>query len=412
MSSGRPLEGIKVVELTTYLAAPTCGRILGEWGADVIKIESVNGDPWRFYGASLGTPTTPDENPVFDFCNANKKNLALDIKDPKGMEILHKLLSEADIFLTNNRVKALKKSGLDYDTLKERYPKLIYAMINGFGEKGPDAEKPGFDTVAYWASGGFMADLRLDEPGSYPIYTPAGVADVSCGTLLFGGICAALYNRERTGKGDKITVSLFGTAVWTMGIMNTITQDKYGYQYPKKRYDSKPVAIPYQCADGEWMMVTVLEYKRYFPTLCKVLGIPELANDPRYIDEPTMMQPENKANLVRIFEERFRTKTAAEWDKLLTEADIVHDRLRHFKEINKLEQVRVNRFMDEVTFRNGTKAWMPRPCIMSENLGYPDAEMSHYIGEDSKQVLSELGYSEAEINELVEKKVVKVFERK
>ncbi len=407
MPSSKPLEGIKVIELATYLAAPTCARVLGDWGADVIKIEAPAGDIWRKYGINLGTPISPDENPLFDIPNANKKSLVLDLKDPKGMEVLHKLLKQADVFVTNNRLSPLKKMGLDYETLKVKYPRLIYALITGFGEEGPDSERPGFDTVAFWASGGFMADMRINNPGSYPIYTPAGVADILSGTLLFGGISAALLAREKTGKGDKISTSLFGTAVWGMGIMNTITQEKYQYPYPKKRYESKPTAISYGCADGEWMMISVLEYDRYFRSLCTVLGVPELADDPRFVQEKTMMIPENKAALVKIFEERFATKTAAEWDVLLTKADLVHDRLVHFKEISKSEQAKVNHFIEEVTFGNGTKAWLPRPSICSENMGLPDYNLSHPLGADTKDILTDLGYSAAEINDMQEKKLIK-----
>ncbi|MBI5602342.1 MAG: CoA transferase [Deltaproteobacteria bacterium] len=407
MSSIKPLEGLKVVELSTYLAAPICARILGDWGAEVIKIENIAGDVWRYYGKSFSTPTTSEENPVFDIPNANKKYLALDIKSAKGMEVLHKLLAQADVFVTNNRLSALKRMGLDYETLKVSYPRLIYALLTGYGEEGPDRAKPGFDTTAFWAAGGFMADLRIDSPGSYPIYPPAGTADISIGTMLFGGICAALLNREKTGKGDKVSISLFGTAVWTMGIMNTITQEKYQYHYPKKRYESKPTANFYLCSDGEWMMISVLEYTRYFCTLCTVLGVPELADDPRYLTEEEMMKPENKAALIKIFEERFAEKTAAEWDRLLKSADIVHDRLTHFSEISTSEQARVNHFMDEVTFANGTRACLPRPPIRSENLGLPEYRLSRPLGADTRQILQELGYPVEEIHGLLEKKIIK-----
>ena len=395
------------MELATYLAAPVCARVLGDWGADVIKVEALEGDIWRKYGVNLSTPIDPDENPLFDIPNSNKKSLALDLKTQEGMEILHKLLAEADVFVTNNRLSPLKRMGLDYETLKERYPRLIYALLTGYGETGPDMNKPGFDTVAFWASGGFMADMRVDSPGSYPIYTPAGVADILVGTLLFGGVCAALVARKETGKGDKISSSLFGSAVWGMGVMNTITQEKYKYPYPKKRYESKPTAISYECADGEWMMISVLEYARYFPALCKVLGIPELAEDPRFLTEKEMMKPENKAELVKIFESRFITKTSVEWDPLLIEADIVHDRLVHFSEISKNEQARVNHFIEEVTFGNGSKGWLPRPSIFSDNMGLPDYKLAPTLGADSNEILASIGYSSEDVQALQERAIIK-----
>jgi len=139
-----------------------------------------------------------------------------------------------------------------------------------------------------------------------------------------------------------------------------------------------------------------------------VLGVPELADDPRFTEEKTMMIPENKAALVKIFEERFAGKTSAEWDKLLTEADIVHDRLIHYKEITKNEQARVNHFVEEVTFGNGTKAWLPRPSVLSENLGLPEYKLSPALGADTRSILTDLGYSEAEINKMLENRLIKV----
>ena len=407
MANQKPLEGIKVVELATYLAAPVCARVLGDWGAEVIKVETLDGDIWRKYGVNLSTPIEPDENPLFDIANTNKKSVTLDLKTEEGMDILHKLLAQADVFVTNNRLSPLKRMGLDYETLKERYPRLIYALLTGYGETGPDMNKPGFDTVAFWASGGFMADMRVDNPGSYPIYTPAGIADILVGTILFGGVCAALVARDKTGKGDKISSSLFSAAVWGMGVMNTITQEKYKYPYPKKRYESKPTAIPYECADGEWMMISVLEYARYFPALCAVMGVPELAQDPRFQLEREMMKPENKAELVKILEARFITKPSAEWDALLTEADIVHDRLAHYSEISTNEQARVNHYMEEVTFGNGTKAWLPRPAIFSDNMGLPEYKLSPTLGANNHEILADLGYSSEEIQDLQKREIVK-----
>ena len=150
----KPLQGVKVVDLTTYLAAPTTGRVLGEWGADVVKIESAKGDPARTQGAVFNMPFTDDENLAFDVANMNKKFITLNLKDPKGLEIAYKLLAEADVFLTNTRTKSLTKLGLDYDTLKEKFPKLIFAQVLGYGEKGPEKDTAGFDVTCYMARGG------------------------------------------------------------------------------------------------------------------------------------------------------------------------------------------------------------------------------------------------------------------
>jgi (R)-2-hydroxy-4-methylpentanoate CoA-transferase len=407
MSSKKPLSGYKVVELSTYVAAPACGRVLADWGAEVIKVEADNGDVFRVFGNGLGVPANEGENPLFDMANSGKKSVVINLKTQEGLKVMHELLSDADVFLTNNRLKPLEKMGLDYDSLKETYPRLVYAVITGFGDKGPDVNNPGFDTVAFWASGGFLADLTVEGPNSYPVYTPAAVGDISCGTILFGGITAALLNREKTGLGDRVTVSLYGAAVWFMGFMNTISQKKYGYKYPRSRFEGNPMAIPYRTKDSEWIMTSILEHERYFPVLCKVLEIEEFSNDPRFSSKKALLNYDNRKALVELLEERFATRNAKEWMKLLKENDIVHDRLKHLREISESQQAIVNNYMSEFEFSNGEKAMLPRPAIQSSNLGLPEYKRGPRLGEDTKEVLKGLGYDDEKISLMINNNIVK-----
>jgi crotonobetainyl-CoA:carnitine CoA-transferase CaiB-like acyl-CoA transferase len=406
MDNIKPLQGYKVIELSTYVAAPISGRILADWGAEVIKIESEGGDVFRIFGAGLDVPANNEENPLFDMANSGKKSMIINLKTEEGISIIHEMLADADVFLTNNRLRPLQKMGLDYETLKVKYPRLVYAIITGYGDKGPDVNNPGFDTVAFWASGGFLADLSVDAPGSYPVYTPAALGDISCGTVLFGGITAALLNRERTGLGDRVTVSLFGAAVWFMGFMNTIAQKKYGYRYPRKRFEGSPVAIPYKTKDGEWIMTSILEHERYFPVLCKVLDIEDKSVDPRFVSKKALLDMDNRKALVEILEERFATKTAEEWMKLLRENDIVHDRLKHLWEIAESEQAIANNYMSEFEFANGEKAMLPRPALQSSNLGIPEYNRGPWLGENTEEVLQSLGYDSEKIQEMIKKNIV------
>ena len=162
----KPLQGVKVVDLTTYLAAPTTVRVLGEWGADCVKIESAKGDPARTQGAVFNMPFLDDENLAFDVANMNKRFITLNLKSEKGREIAYKLLGEADVFVTNTRTKSLKNLGLDYDTLKEKFPKLIFAQVLGYGENGPEKDTAGFDVTCYMARGGVFGTTvnRGDAP--------------------------------------------------------------------------------------------------------------------------------------------------------------------------------------------------------------------------------------------------------
>ena len=227
----KPLQGVKVVDLTTYLAAPTTGRVLGEWGADVVKIESAKGDPARTQGAVFNMPFTDNENLAFDVANMNKRFITLNLKDPKGLEIAYKLLEEADVFLTNTRTKSLVKLGLDYDTLKEKFPRLIFAQVLGYGGNGPEKDTAGFDVTCYMARGGVFGTTV--NRGDAPMIPTNGFGDFQVSLALASGICASLYAREKSGQGDKITISLHHSAVYALS--TGLISAQYGNQYPKNR---------------------------------------------------------------------------------------------------------------------------------------------------------------------------------
>jgi crotonobetainyl-CoA:carnitine CoA-transferase CaiB-like acyl-CoA transferase len=334
--------------------------------------------------------------------NSHKKGIVIDLKTVEGQQIFHQLLATADIFLTNNRADALKKLQLDYDTLKAKYPNLIFAWVTGFGEKGPDAAQPGYDVVAFWARSGFLADLA--QPGGYPVTSPAGVGDQTVGMSLFAGICAALLKRERTGKGEKITVSLYGSAIWFAGAIIVSVQDRYGNIYPRDKNFMNPLASPFICKDGEWLMLSILEYDRYYASFCKAIGREDIVDDERFNKRDNMMK--NKPALVKIMEETFKTKTREEWIAILRAADIVHDKLRHFKDVLTDEQAWANNYLHNITFANGGQAVLPCPPIQAAEdapLPYGKAPL---LGEHTREVLREMGYVEGKIEELCAKKVV------
>lgn len=403
MNSNKPLDGYRVVELATFMAAPSCGRLLSDWGADVIKVELVRGDPWRHFGPSMMLPADEDEWPAWDLYNGGKRSIALDIKTPEGKKVLHDLLEQADVFLTNNRGKALKKSRLDYDSLKTRYPKLVYALVTGFGEKGPDVDLPGYDVNAFWARSGFMLDMV--KPDEYPIYSPAGFGDLTVGMSLFGGICAALLKREKTGKGDKISVALYGASIWFMGLIMTSTQSRYGNYFPKARTEGNPVAIPYRCQDGEWIMLSILEFERYWAPLCQATGQEQLIEDDRFSKQSRMLL--HKAELIQILEAVFITKSSEEWIERLTKADIAHTRLRHTTDIHNDPQAWENHFLTEFEHQNGKKAIFPCSPLRSEEVGPLGHNQGPLLGEHTQELLQELGYTEDQIQELQNAKTIK-----
>jgi len=399
----KPLSGYRVVELSSYIAAASCSRILAEWGADVIKVESTSGDAFRYFGPTMSTPANDEENPFWDVLNSNKRGVALNLKAPEGKKIFYELLEKADVFLTNIRPEALVKLKLDYENLKNKYPRLIYALLTGFGEKGPDAALPGFDVVAFWARSGFLVDLV--KPDEYPLYSPAGFGDMTVGGTLFGGICAALLNRQKTGRGDKVSIALYGSAIWFAGVVITSTQERYGNKYPKTRLEGNPLAIPYRCKDGEWIMLSVLEIERYWPAFCEALGREELLTEERFKSRQNIL--DHRSELIPILEETFASKDRDEWVKILKEADIVHARLQHFRDIPKDEQAWANDFVYEKTFANGEKAILPSTPIRFHEGGPPLRQRGPLLGEHTREVLKELGYSSEQIEEMNSNNIIK-----
>jgi len=402
----KPLEGIKVVELTTYVAAPVCGRMLSDFGADVIKIESAAGDGWRYLQVSPTFKSNQDENPQFDIYNSGKKCISINLKAPEGIEFMMKLLADADIFLTNTRTKSLKKLGLDYDTLKEKFPKLIYAVVTGFGEKGPDADSPGYDNVAFWTKTGFILDMNVSPDNPYPVDTPAGVGDSITGTALLTGILAAVYNRGFTGKGDYVTASLYGTGIWMMGAMVIKTQERYAAKYPMARSKAWPFNQNYQCGDGNWIRLAILDCAKYGRRFLEAIGCDDLIDDGEYTKFADMKVTTAEA-LVR-FEAAFKTKTAAEWIEILRNNDIVCDPLAHFSDVSKAEQAWANEYVEKFVFRNGAECVMPVNALRMGSQPTPHSEPAPRLAQNTAEVMRAYGYSEEQIADYAAKGAVKL----
>lgn len=401
MSVHKPLEGIKVVELASFVAAPAAGRMLAEMGADVIRVESTAGDPWRFYGVNCGLPVADEENPLFDLYNLGKRDIQLDTKTPEGKEILLRLLGEADVFITNNRLKSLVRAGLDYDSLKDRFPKLIYGLVTGYGQTGPDVDAPGYDGVAFFSRSGMLADMA--EPGGYPASAPGCVGDGATGAALFGGICAALLNRERTGMGDFVETSLFGNAVWLCGTMSAFEQ--YGYHYPKKRSEMGALYTFYKCKDGEWLHLAVTQHDRYWKPLAEALNVPELAEDERFKNAALISR--NRAQLIPLLEQAFSQFDYDEIAARLRERDIVFDRMRHYRELAADPQAVANGFVKEHIYENGHSFMMAMLPVHMRNMDETGTGRGPQMGEHTDEILKQYGYSEEAILRLKEAKAVK-----
>jgi crotonobetainyl-CoA:carnitine CoA-transferase CaiB-like acyl-CoA transferase len=398
-----PLSHLKVLELTTFVSACTAGRLFTDWGSEVIKVETYAGDPWRLFGTGAFTPSMDLQNPVYDIDNSMKKDILIDLKTEKGMKIMHQLLAEADVFVTNNRPKSLMKMGLDYDSLKDKYPRLIYGLLTGYGLKGKDKDQPGYDGVAVFTRCGLLYDTA--EPSGFPAIAPGAMGDHVSGSMLFGGICAALLVRERTGKGDFVDISLYGTGIWMNAFLATTTQKPFNNPYPKTRYTQTPLQTFYKCSDGEWVSIQIMEYERYIKQLFDVLEIPEYKDDPRFQTRLDILK--NRADVIKILEDAFIKYDSKEAMRRLTSADITHDRLRHSYELADDEQALANDYMRKHTYETGNTVSIPQSPLRARCMGTPAFSRCPMMGEHTEDILGSLGYSEAEIKGLMAEDVVR-----
>ena len=398
-----PLEGLKVVELGTHFAVPSVTRILADWGADVVKVEGLKGDAWRIVGRNQKCSITDDENPFFTVPNANKKFLALNLKDPDGKEAMMKLISTADIFVSNMRLPALTKLGFSYEQLKEAYPGLIYVHFSGFGYKGPDAALPGFDSVAFWARSGSMIDWGVK--GNFPFLAPTGAGDAMVGSILCAGVLAAVIGKQKTGKGTFVSSSLLGSTIWynNAGVVST----QYGNEFPKdKDHPANPFGWQYQCSDGEWLMLGVLDYADAFKKIMPEMGHPELVEDERFNTITAVQQ--NMDELMPILRAGFMTDTRDNWVKRIGAHNIVVGKIGHMKDLAYDEQAIANNFVVPVTFPSGKTVQMPTvPVEFSAYDTGKKYEPTGAIGRDDDEILASLGYTAEQVAAMKEKGATK-----
>lgn len=388
-----PLEGINVVELGTHVAVPNVGRFLADFGANVIKVESTKGDQWRIVGRNNRCPIDEDENPFFTLQNANKKFISLDLKAEEGMEIMHKLLAKADVFVTNNRMAALKKMELDYESVKDQYPSLVYAHFSGYGYEGPDAEKPGFDSVAFWARSGAMIDWGA--VGGFPFVAPTAAGDGISASNLCCGVLTALIARERTGKGDFVSTSLLNNAIWLCG--SCVLSTQFGNEFPKDAMTpSNPFGFPYRCRDDEWLMVGVVDYTAVYPKICRVLGMDDIAEDPRFSTIVAVRQ--NISEFMTRINAAFLTNDRDYWVEEISKLGVICGKIGHMKDLHNDPQAVINGFVKPVTYPNGESVDMPTVPVKFGSYDTAERyECSGALGRDTAEILGKLGYSPEQI---------------
>jgi len=275
-----PCEGIRVVELAVWVAGPSAGGILADWGAEVIKIEPPDGDPFRGLYLSVAGVELP-ANPPFELDNRGKRSLVLDLRTAEGRGVALALLDRADVFVTNVRPAALARLGFDYESLAARNPRLVYARVTGYGERGPEADRPAYDVGAFWSRAGIAAALM--PPGTEPPFQRGAMGDHVAGMTLAGGVTAALLAREKSGRGQLVTTSLLRIGIFVLG-WDTNAALRLGIEASPmtRRTQPNPVISSYQAGDGRWFWLLGLQGQRHWPDLVRAVARPDLLEDPRF----------------------------------------------------------------------------------------------------------------------------------
>lgn len=396
----RPLEGVKVVELATFIAGPCCARYLADLGAEVIKVESPNGDPLRFTAVNEGRPFGDAEDTSFTLENAGKKCITLNTKTEEGRAALEKLIAECDIFITNIRQNGLKRAGLDYDTLKVKYPKLVMGFVSGYGEKGPDKDLPGFDFTAFFARGGVMGTMY--DTDSAPMLPIAGFGDHQVGMYLASGVLAALYRARETGKGDQVTVSLFHTALWDIGLYLQCSQYGDGStQYPiSKKQIANQLQVAHKTRDNHWIQIAMPRYDFYYPAFMKVLGREDLIGDERFFPQTNLQ--ENLSEFYEIIRSEIGKFELRELTAKMDEADLPYGVCQTWDQVLEDPQAWGSDALARVTFPNGKERAMVRTPVMFAATELPAYERGGFLGEDTEEVLAKLGYTPEQIRAMIE----------
>lgn len=409
MNAKRPLEGVKVVEMATFIAVPAAGRFLADMGAEVIKIEAAKGDNLRWTAPSEGRPLDQDENTTFDLENANKKIITLDVRGDKGKEVLFKLLDDADIFLTNWRPQALERQNLQYEAIKEKYPHIVYGNVTGYGEKGPDKDLPGFDYTAFFARGGWSGTLY--QKGTVPGNWIPGLGDHQAAMMLSAGVLAALNRAKETGQGEKVSVNLLHAAIYVQAMLIQASQygTKFGGQhYPMdRRLNANPWLPCAKTSDERFIQICCPVYDAYFPQMMKAIGREDLLDDPVFCHLDKLHEADRTPEMYDIYQEAMSKKSAAQWKQILTELDIPFSIAQTWDEILEDPQAEALDVFYTMDYPNGAKKLVRTPVDL-EDTPLPEYKKAPKMHEGTKDVLEGLGYTPDQINELVNEKVVVV----
>ena len=386
-----------VIDCASFIAGPAAATIMADFGARVIKIEPpVTGDSYRQLIHVPGMPPAAEDY-FWLLDNRNKESLALDLKQPEARAVLDRLIERADVFITNFPGpirERLKLTAEDVLPLNER---LVYASLTPYGEEGPERDRTGYDATAWWARSGLMDSVRAN-PDIEPAISVPGMGDHPTAVALFGAIMAALYRRERTGKGGAVSTSLLANGLWSNGLWMQAVMCDADFSVRLRRGQRGPLTELYKCRDGRWFMLALLNYQREWPLLAQCVGHPEWVEDPRFATPEA--RKENAPELLRLLEEIFVTADWEDWRTRFTEATITFGPIAQPGDHLECAQVAANGLLPEIEGADGLRTVDSPIRMAGEQKRRPHRAPA--IGEHSKQVLADFGYDENEIATMIE----------
>jgi crotonobetainyl-CoA:carnitine CoA-transferase CaiB-like acyl-CoA transferase len=387
-------SGLKVVDLASFIAAPGAAVILSDFGAEVIKVEPPNGDLWRI-GHKLPPQPQAEDAYQWHLANRNKRGMTLDLKSPSAQRVLEKLVKWADVLIVNTPHPARKRLKLEYADVVQWNPRLIYADLTGFGDKGPDAELPGFDITSYWARSGLLSMTR--DAGAPPTWPVAGSGDNATAVGLYSAIVTALYRRERTGKGAHVTTSLLAEGVWSasVSIQGALCGAKF-YGLHDRTHPANAAMNVYRAADNTWFVLLVMPDK--LAVVAKAIGRGDLLTDPRFADPAKLVA--NMPQLTTILDDVFSAQPIAHWYEVFNGVHVTFGPVRGPQEVIDDPQLRANEIVVPLEGAGSKLTSTISSPIQVHGVTKVPARRAPDIGEHNEEVLRQLGFDATEIDSL------------
>jgi crotonobetainyl-CoA:carnitine CoA-transferase CaiB-like acyl-CoA transferase len=394
MANDNIFSGLKVVDLASFIAGPSAAVILSDFGADVIKVEPPSGDPWRHGHEIPPQPQAKDPYP-WHLANRNKRGITLDMKSPSALPVLERLVKWADVLIVNTPHPARKRLKLEYEDVVQWNPRLIYADLTGFGEKGPDASLPGFDITAYWARSGLLSMTR--DAGAPPTWPVAGSGDNATAVGLYSGIVTALYRRERTGQGSYVTTSLLAEGVWaaSVSIQAALSEAKFFGLHDRKRPANAALNV-YRSADDTWFVLIVTPDK--LAAVANAIGRADLLTDPRFSDPAKLMQ--NMPQLTAILDDVFGAQPMAHWYEAFNSVHVPFGAVRGPQEVIEDPQLRINEIVVPLEGAGGNLTSTISSPIQVHGVTKIAARRAPELGEHNDEILKDLGFDAKTIDSL------------